>query len=147
MSFADFKKTYRLPDWNVLNEQFEIGKLEENSDVLRQILKKTMEKIEFWTRFCEELVQPENLHSLQEADTLDEFEKKQALTLYRELMYYHRLCLEKELQGHPEGQATTIKQCSAEWPKLKEQILKLLKHVKEGWNTEKKHKEAETYFG
>jgi len=146
MTFADLRKVYKLPDWTTLNDYFEIGKLEESSSALQQILRTIMERLETHIKFLEDILQPDSLHSYQEANSLSEKEKKQVSELFQLLMYQYRACLESELSG-PRAQAQRINEITTEWPGLRKELLGIIQKVKKSWNNKQISTSSEGYFG
>jgi len=148
MTYTALRKTYGLPEWKVLSEYFDVGKLEESENVLQAIIKQIMEKLDGYIKFFEELLQPENLHSMHEAEKLTEKHKTNISKIYKTLMYYYRACCEVSVMNKFEEQAALINDLCKEWPAQRKELLIIVTFVKKSWNTSEEIKyQSEGYFG
>ncbi|MFC1754316.1 hypothetical protein ACFL96_13150, partial [Thermoproteota archaeon] len=90
-SYESLKKKYHLPSYEELNWEYEIGNIEEDDLVIRNIRKKITEKFEYIANVLSSIIQPEtDLSNLHEASFFDEKEKEDIIKVYKRVMYYYR---------------------------------------------------------
>ncbi|MBU1030449.1 MAG: hypothetical protein ABIC91_03770 [Nanoarchaeota archaeon] len=139
---------YALPSLLELDKEFHIGNIDNQTFILREIVKKLIEKIESYGKLLEELINPEgSLTSMHEANFFDEEDKKLAMINYKKLLFYHRLELELDLYYEEEKFASFIKTFYEEWQKMKKDLVKIISKMKESWKKDLKNKVELGYFG
>ncbi len=146
--YETLRKKYNLQEFNELNRTFDIGELE-SEDILREIRKKIVEKINSYTKFLEGLLQPDTSTSgFFECDVLSsDKEKKKLFDLYKKLMIIDRSSLLVSLASTDEEEAKFINETYKEWNNLKEELINLITLVKESWKKNTTIKTEEEYFG
>ena len=147
--YRELKKRLKLPDFKELDEEFELSDLEETNFLLRNIIRRIAEKLDFYTTMIEEVIQPDtsNLYAMHETTFFDENEKNQMYDVYKKLMNYNRQLIGVSLENHENEEADFINNFFNEWKTLKNDLLKYIKKMKDSWKSEVDTKEDLRYLG
>ena len=96
-SYAEWKKKHKeLPGFDELDNEFEISNIED-SFILRGIRRRIVEKVEFYAKLVEDLLQPEaNLTNMYECRDCDD--KEEIYFLFKKLMFFSRFSAEVSLK-------------------------------------------------
>ena len=155
MEVEEFKKKYlqigkrhKLPSFDELNLDFEIDKLDKDSDnLLRAIRKIMMEKIVNSMGFLEMLVNPVNAPRMYipYVRTMSVEDKKIIDEIYSSLAELSVLSLELEIYSGEGEEAVLINSVFEKWKEIKPKFRQILKSMKAPRNfSEKKER---SYFG
>lgn len=154
MELKDFKKDYskyiekyKLPKFEELNEDFEIDKLEKDTDyLLRAIRKLMMEKIVNSVNFLEMLLNPVNMPRmyLPYIKTMSMEDKQVIDSLYDSLAKLTLISLDLEIGFSEDGEAELIKKIFSEWRVLKPDFKKIISGIN---NPRAAVKRERSYFG
>lgn len=148
MTYLQLKKKYNLPTWNSLDGEFELHTLEGEHQLLRNVCKKIVEKLEFYGKLFEDLIQPEsNLAALHEASMFTDTEKSEVFEIYRRLLFLHRSYVLAELTISDADYARFVKLIDKEWPPLKKRMMGILKRQVALWESAQTRKNHLSYFG
>lgn len=147
--YNELRKKLKLPEFREIDDEFEISDLEETSFLLRAILRRIAEKLDFYATMLEEVLQPDasNMYAMHETRFFDEDEKKQMYDLYSRLMNYNRQTIGLSLEHNEKEDADFINNFLNEWKELKKELLKYVKKMKDSWKTEADIKEDLGYLG
>ena len=149
-SYNSLKSKYNLPEFKILNENFEIESLsgDETDILLKKIRKQLMEKVFFNIRTLETFLNPSNapLFIFNIIKTFTEADKNLISGLYKQMSVYEVESFGLEAKYSEEGEAKLIKQVWSEWPKISEALDSLYKSIKANYNQESK-KQSKSYFG
>ena len=155
MELKDLKKEYeklesrhKLPKFDELNADFEIEKLDKQSDkTLRAIRKVMMEKIVNSMSFLEMLVNPINTPRmyLSYINTMSHEDKKTIDNIYTSLAELSVLSLELEIDTTEEKEAGLIKDVFKKWQELKGGFKQIIANIKTPKNSIVK--KERNYFG
>ena len=147
--YNELRKKLKLPDFKDIDFEFEISDLEETNFLLRAIVRKIAEKLDFCSTMLEELLQPEpsNLYAMHETGFFDEDEKKQMNALYSRLMVLNRHSIEVILSNNENEQTSFINNVFNEWKTLKNELLKYVRKMKDTWTSEIESDEKVGYLG
>ena len=129
------KKKYNLPDFEALDNEFEISTLEKPDFLLRNIKKKICEKIELAADLLAKLIQPETscIADLYEYRCFNDKGKKEIFALYSRVLYLHRQLIESDFLLDDHSDAAVITVISKEWPELRKQMLPFVKELGACW--------------
>ena len=144
------KKKYNLPDFEVLDKEFEISTIEKPDFLLRNIKKKISEKLELAAELLTKLIQPEttSIADLYEYRCFSEKEKKKIFELYSKVLYLHRKLLETDLILDDTEDANIIMHAAKEWPELRKQLIPFVKSLEACWEkTPESEHVAREYLG
>ena len=147
--YSELRKKYKLPDFKEIDYEFELSDLEETKFLVKAIVRRISEKIDFFTGILDGLLQPDasNLSSLHEAKFFDDYEKKEMYDVYRKLMILSRKTAELSLASNEKDEAEFVNEFFSEWKLIGEELKKYLKKMKESWKTETDIKEDVGYMG
>ena len=147
--YATLKKKYKLPDFEDIDFEFEISHLEHEKFVLRGIIRRIAEKLDFFSTMLEEQLQPDtsNLYAMHETRFFDESQKKKMYDLYSKLMMMNRSSIEVMLEGGEEREAEFIVSVFSKWKGIKEELMDFVNKIKLSWETEVDIKEDIGYLG
>ena len=84
------KKHNSLPDYNKLNDEFEIANIDYPNFLLREIRHKMCDKIVDFAKIFEELITAESFVNMHELKAFVSDDKKKIFDLFRELMKINR---------------------------------------------------------
>ena len=126
-------KKYRLPKFKELNNEFEIGDLENTSFLLRNVLRKIAEKLEFYANLINDVMQPDtsSLSSMHETRFFTDEEKNDMYSLFKKLMKTYRSIIELVLDNDEKKQAEFLNKFFKDWMSIKKEILSYLGKMKD----------------
>ena len=136
--YSELKKKLNLPDFKEIDLEFEISDLEETNFLLRNIIRRMEEKLDFYSTMLEELLQPDtsNLYAMHETRYFDDDEKKQMYELYTKLMSFNRQSIEVSLTHNEKDEADFVNNLFNNWKILRQELLVFVKKIKDSWKTE-----------
>ena len=146
-NYEKIAKNHKLPSFSELNADFEIEKLERESDnLLRSVRKIMMEKIVNSMGFLDMLINPVNAPRmyLPYIQTMTNGDRKDLDSVYSSLgdLIIHSLDL--EVDSTNENEAKLIKEIFVKWGELKGKFRQILDSIKKPRNFVKKER---SYFG
>ena len=146
--YESLRKKYKLPSLEELDSEFEISSLESETFLLREIRNKLGEKIRDVCGLVGEVLHPEaNLADLYESRVFDEQEKQKLFELYKRLMVADRQTAELSVQNDEKLDAAFIRDFSREWAKMKPELVKFIRRLRESWEKDTEQGEAAGYMG
>ena len=147
--YNELKKKYKLPDFKELDFEFEISDMEETNFLLRGIVRRISERLDFYTTMLEEILQPDTakLYAMHESRVFEEEDKMKMFEFYRKLMILSRHSVEISLMSSEKEEASFINGFMSGWGKIKEELLSCVKRMKDSWNAEAETKEDVGYLG
>lgn len=147
--YSELKKKHKLPEFKDIDLEFEISDLEETNFLLRAIVRRIAEKLDFYSTMLEEILQPDtsNLYAMHETRYFDDDEKKNMYGLYTKLMNFNRQSIEVSLIHNEKDEAEFINNIFNDWKSLREELLKFVKKMMASWKTEVDIKEDLGYLG
>ena len=147
--YNELRKKYKLPEFREIDYEFELSDLDETNFLMKSVMRRISEKLDFFTAILEELLQPDasNISSIHESRFFDEFEKKEMYDIYRKLMTFNRRSIELSLAGNEKNESEFIAEFFSEWKSMKEGLKKYLNKMKVSWKTETDIKEDIGYLG
>ena len=147
--YSELKKKHDLLDFKELDFELEISNIEQEKFVLREIVRRCAEKIDFCCKLLEEILQPDasNLYALHESRFFEEEERKKMYELYKKLMFLSRNSIEIILEGQEIKEAQFIKEFFRQWKSLKKEMFYFLAKMKDSWKNELNLKDEVGYLG
>lgn len=147
-AYKELKEKHSLPDYNSLNQEFEISSIEEEDFLLRNIRKKILEKIDFTLSIMDDILHPESgFSSYKESGAFSESDRNKIIEMYKRLMFFKRSSTELSFDDSDELNAKFINDFMGEWPKMKETSLVFVRKLKESWQKDILKKEIVGYLG
>src|SRR3989338_9079795 len=100
--YNELRKKYKLPEFKEIDYEFELSDLDETAFLLKPIVRRISEKIDFFTAILDGLLQPDtsNISSIHESRFFDDYEKKEMYDIYRKLMVLSRRTAESSLSAN-----------------------------------------------
>ncbi len=140
-AYGPLAKKYKLPSWKDLDNEFELlamRDIAEVTHVLRFIRRRINDKFTYYTSILENLLQPNpgSLISLNETKFFTEDEMQIAIRLLKEMMHYDRYSLLLDISSTENEDALFITESFKQWLKLKDDLTKITKSLKDGWKKE-----------
>ena len=146
--YESLRQKYKLPSLEELDSEFEISSLESETFLLREIRNKLGEKIRDVCGLVGEVLHPEaNLADLYESRVFDEPEKQRLFELYKRLMVADRQTAELSVKNDEKLDAAFIRDFSQEWTKMKPELVKFIRRLRESWEKDTEQGEAAGYMG
>ena len=147
--YNELRKKYKLPEFKEIDLAFEISDLEETNFLLRGIIRRIAERLDFYTTMLEETLQPDTakLYAMHESRIFEENEKKEMFEFYKKLMILNRHSVEVSLENNGKEEASFINDFMNEWEKIKSELLFYVRMIKDSWKAETDIKEDIGYLG
>lgn len=146
--YEALKKKYNLPSFEILDNEFEISLIEDDFFSLREIRRRVLEKIEFYIKILEDLLQTDiRVSTLYEIKSFDDSEMEYVFKIYQKLMKIMRESALLNLNNDEKKNADFIINVFKEWNEIKKELSKILEKLKCSWEKEEDKKEILGYFG
>ncbi len=147
--YNELRKKYKLPEFKVIDTELEISDLDDTNFLLRAIIRKIAEKLDFYTAMIEEELQPDaaKLYAMHESRIFEEEEKKKMFEFYKKLMILNRHSVEISLMGNDKEEANFINDFLNGWGKIKAELLSYITRMKDSWKADTDIKEDLGYLG
>ena len=134
--YEELKNKYDLPNYDELENDFELGSIEDNQ-ILRAIRKKIGDKIDFLHHFLDNFIQPDTMYSsLHEIDAFNDSDREKLIALYKKIMMLHRELIKLNLNFGEEADAKFIKGFYEQWDELKKEIIYFIEKAQNSWCTD-----------
>jgi hypothetical protein len=143
-----FKK-FKLPKFNEIDSEFEISTLENERFLVKNILRKIAEKLEFYIDIIGNLVHPDasNISSMYEIRYLSNDEKNNMYLLFKKMMKTHRGIIGIVLNNDEKQQTEFLNNFFTEWIGFKKELIIYMGKIKDSWDKESTIEEDIGYFG
>ncbi|MGV8169455.1 MAG: hypothetical protein ACP5N3_05350 [Candidatus Nanoarchaeia archaeon] len=146
--YQKLKEKYSLPDYELLVKDFEIEDIDPEENIIREILEEAHDRIDFYSRLLEGLIQPDSkLCDMKEAETLTQEEQEKILELYRKCMLINRTLLLIDLDYDEKAAAESINHTFKEWQSIKKELKLILTKMRDTWKQETKKENHGGYYG
>jgi len=147
--YTEIRKEYKLPEFKEIDLEFEISDFEKTNFLLRSIIRRIAERLDFYATLLEEILQPDasNLYAMHETRFLDDIEKEKMYNLYRKIMEYSRQSILVILERNEKDEAEFIANFVNEWKELKQRLLFFVRKMKSSWEKEESIKDDLRYLG
>jgi len=146
--YAEFEKKYALPDFEEINKEFEIEKIERESALFMKIVRKTMmDKVVNSIGFLDMLLNPVNAPRIYMpfVKVMNGEDKKIIDGMYEIFSELSLSCLVLELDYDEQKEADMIKRILKDWKSAKVDFVKLMNRVyRPGKDINKRER---SYFG
>lgn len=148
--YKKIQKKYNLPEFEKLNEDFNIEKsAEAETDYLiREVRRLIAEKFSNYLRFVETLLNPVNapMSIFSIVKTLGTEEKNKLTEIYKKLLRNEIDHLELEISFSEKKEAKFIKESYKMWLGIQKDFVEVIKAIKKNWDN-KLEKNNKGYFG
>ncbi len=146
--YDGLKGRYKLPDYNLLNNEFELDSIDETSFILRAVRRKIEDRLDHFAKLLDAILQPETIISdLHEVREFDDDEKEELFETYKKIMKLRREGNLAEIKCSDIEDAKFIKDAWNEFNPIKTQMIKITEKLIESWKRETNIKEEAGYLG
>lgn len=148
--YKDVQKQFDLPNFEELNQDFQIEKIAdiETDYLLREIRKMMADKIGNYLRFIETLLNPSNVPMFVYTmiKNFENNDKELLSELYKKLAKIETNLVRLDLQYNEQAEAEFIKSNFTLWQEAKTSLIQLMDKVDEKWDN-KTVNNGKNYFG
>ncbi len=144
------EKKYKLPSFTELDQNFEIFKIDRESDtLLRSIRKQMMEKIVNSVGFVEMLLNPVNAPRMYFAymKTITVDDKKTLEEIYKKFSELIISSLQAEVEYNEKTEADLVKEINKVWKENAKGFSRILENIRKPNNSVNLTKKERSYFG
>lgn len=146
--YDELKKKYKLPEFEALKNEFGIGKIEEDTPILIEIMKKIDDKLDLFLKILNRMLQPDTtISDLYECKVFTDDDKKEMFELFKKLMVIHNTMLLVEVDPNEKKEAEFISDVFSKWPALKKGIMNVVEKMKGSWSKDINISEDLGYLG
>jgi len=146
--YETLQKKYRLPDFDELNEEFEIEKIKIGSFILKEIRRTIGEKITSVLKLLELLINPVNapFFVFTLIKNLKPGTKKEIESLYKKLSTIEIRTIRLDLTNDETAEAEFIKDIAKEWQEHKKALSSFCDDIEKAWQPDFE-KQEKGYLG
>lgn len=144
------KKAFKLPDYNLLENEFEISSIEAPGFLLRQIRRKIEERISSVNHRIENVLHADSnsVSILYESSFFTNEDKVKILEMHRKIMILLKKLDEADILQDEKKDADIIIEAAAEWPRLRKECAeKIFIKITKGWQNPSEPDEIVEYMG
>lgn len=148
--YETLAKKHSLPLFKELNEQFEIERIEHETDMLLRVVRKlAMDKVVEVLRFVEALLNPTNSAPsfMMFARAITAEQRKKLESLYEPLMKLELTSLDCELFYREETEAALIRDVHKQWNGISETVRSVTSSLQATFDKKSSEKKERNYFG
>ena len=147
--YNNLSKRYKLPKFREIDSEFEISTLEDTRFLIKNILRRISEKLEFYTELVSSLVHPDasSLSNMYEVRYFSDDEKNGIYKLFKKMMKINRSMIKAVLDGDEKGEADFLNKFYKDWEDLKKELLVYIGKMKDSWEKQSTIEEDTAYFG
>lgn len=145
-----FREKYSLPEFDVLNKEFQIEKISdfETDFLLKEIRICITEKFFSYLRFIESILTPTDapMFIFAITKTIGISEKEKLISLYKLISKLDIEIIGLNLEYDEIKEAKSIIEYSSLWDKIKKELLEIVEVIKKNWDN-KLEDSGKSYFG
>ncbi|MDP6600188.1 MAG: hypothetical protein QF798_02005 [Candidatus Woesearchaeota archaeon] len=147
--YNKLSKKYKLPKFQEIDSEFEISSLESPRFLIKNILRRIVEKLEFYIEVIGNLVHPDasSLTTMYEVRFFSEDEKNNMYGLFKKMMIFDRSIVGIVLSNDDKKQAEFLNKFFQKWLEMKKELASYIDKMKESWEKESTIEEDLGYFG
>lgn len=148
--YSKLEKKFSLPSFETMNSDFDIEKIERETDFLEREIRRTMsEKIAGTLRFVELMLSPSQapFFILLILKNFEENTKKNIERLYKELSSIEIESVILDLDYDQKKEIEFIKNTYKKWQKIKKELKELGDAISKAWKDASDKKQSKDYFG
>ncbi|MBI4154960.1 hypothetical protein HY498_02665 [Candidatus Woesearchaeota archaeon] len=149
-AYEILRKKYNLPNFNDLNNEFEISSIKKPSIefLLRVIRRRITDKLAMFCNILQALIMPNtgsavNLHEIK---FFTEEDRVKIEKLLSDMMYLERKSLLLDINSKENVEAEFLKTTMEYWPRFSLEMMRIVDKMSSGWKTEEKTDKTQ-YFG
>jgi len=149
VDYEEIAKKYKLPSYDELDQDFDLGVIEESTYPLREIRKKMTEKLELLSDTFGQILQPnpDSIVDMHECKFFNESERSEIFVVYAELQQLLRRGTLCQLDESEKRDAEWIEQVNKSWKAIKKRSFPYLEKMKNTWKEMTSDKAELRYLG
>jgi len=149
VDYGEIAKKYKLPSYDALDQDFDLGVIEESTYPLREIRKNMTEKLELLSDTFGQILQPnpDSIVDMHECKFFNESERSEIFVIYAELQQLLRMGTLCQLDGPEKKDAEWIAHVHTSWKDIKKRSLPYLEKMKNTWKEMTSDKAELRYLG
>jgi hypothetical protein len=146
-NYEKLRKKYNLPEFDKLDDEFEIRKIDHDSNLVREIARHIISKLISICEYLDPILNPhESLRSSVEANAFTEEEIEDMVKFYKEIWHNIHLCANASFVSDDE-ESKCISNMLVKWPKLKNKIKYFSDKLVMTWSQTEKDDATTHYTG
>jgi len=147
--YKELQKKHQLPDFALVDKEFEISTIEKPDFLLRNVRRKIAERLDHITQLIDPLIQPDagTFVHLTEYRALSESDRRGLVKHFQDVQSLALACIDAELSADDAQDALIIARAAKEWPVLREALRPHVKKIAAAWTNTVEHKHDVEYFG
>lgn len=149
-AYEKLRKKYKvLPDFEKIDNEFEISTIEKKDFLIRNIKRKINEKLELLNNVLDKMVHPDpaSLIEMVEAKCFDYDDRSQIFELHKKLLLLQKDILELDLLQDEKTDVDFIKKITEQWSSIRKEMLPNVRKLKDCWKETKEIRETLAYLG
>jgi len=123
--------------------------LQEDNLTPISILHKMSETAEFYLKIIQQILQPEEFHSVYECNAFDDNDKQELFELYKKIIIIHRELLKTIIMSDDKTSVSVIQSADGEIRAVKPKMVEIVNKMQQSWKVDSQkdtHKSTQ-YFG
>ncbi len=148
--YDEIKAKYRqLPDFDKLNQEFEMDFIEKEHFLLRQLRRRVNEKIIFFCRVLEGILFPAAHSAINayESENFMEEQRKDLSELHKQLMVLERRALALDIDTTDQQDVDFICDVFKAWPDFKVRVHEIAVQMQKAWTKKSEQNTEKGYYG
>lgn len=146
--YALLEKKHGLPSFYEMNKEFGIEELNETDFLVRGMRKIIVEKLSFFSKFIEVVLNPSEGGSLfvfSIAKTLNQENRKSLAGVYEKISKFQIESLKRDISYSEEEEIEFVKRIYSFWESAKKELVDSLEVIESNWDNHRK-KDDKSYF-
>ena len=144
--YEKLRKKYNLPQFEELDEEFEIRKVDYDLFLIREIRRLVLSKLDFVASLLEPILDPgKSLHSMIETKFFEKYNIELMFDFYKKLWKIIHEGISASLTSE-KAEAEFIKDVWKQWPEIKKQSIEYADKIAAGWGKVEKEVFADKYL-
>jgi len=146
--YQHLKQKYNLPEFNAINNEFEISTIENEHFFLREIRRKIYDKLSTLSKFLKQILFPEaDFIDMHESRAFTDKEREKIYSLFRTILYLLRQNMLTAIDETDRKTADYIKLVWQKWKIIKKESAWIIEKSAKSWTKETELKEELAYLG
>lgn len=148
IEYDKLKQKYKLPNFDELDNEFEIRTIKANSFIIKDIRRSMIHRIEDILSLINPVLNPNpsSLHSLVETKIFEKQDMEPMFTFYKKLFQLAHGGITAALESES-AEAAWINEVWKAWPEIKKQALDYSKKITTGWGKAESEVFTDKYLG
>ena len=147
--YKKLQRKYKLPNYGLLNSQFELDYIEDGYFLLRSIRRRVHEKVVFFARLFERVLFPNQnfLIEMHETKFFTDKEKDELFKTYEDLLSLDRKALSLNISSTDNKEAEYIRSVFKKWPSFTKKSQSIIDKLDKSWKQKGPDLTSTHYFG